>query len=133
MALVTWSAEFESGNKMVDAQHQELFRMVNELHEQIVAGKGKDAIEPTLNNLAAYTAKHFAAEEQLMQKTGYPEYVRHRALHQELLKQASDTIEGYRTGKIVLSITLSRFLADWISKHIGQEDMKMIRHVRENL
>ena len=130
MALVEWSADYESGNAQVDEQHRELFRMVNELHQQIVDGRGKEAIQPTLDKVASYTKEHFATEEALMQRSAYPEYKRHHALHQELLKRAADIIEGYRSGKIVLSITLSRFLADWIKKHIGQEDMKMIRYLR---
>ena len=110
MAIITWSAKYQTGHTNVDTQHQELFRMVNTLHDGITAGKGRDVMEKTLDDLASYVVKHFKTEESLMVKQGYPDYARHKAIHDKLTKDAVDIITGYKSGKIILSQTLSKFL-----------------------
>ena len=131
MTIAVWDESLRTGHRLVDEQHQELFRMVNALHEAIVSNRGKEAIVPTLERLAAYTVRHFSDEEALMRQVDYPLYLPHKRKHEELVKKAKEMIEGYRTGKLVLSITLSNFLADWLRHHINGEDKALVRYVRE--
>lgn len=126
-----WSDEFISGHAIVDNQHKRLFYLVKSLHTALSLGQDKEALTPLLENLSKYVANHFDVEERLMEKTGYPELDAHRIKHQELLKQASKTIEGFQSGALVLTTELSRFLASWVKEHIGEVDLKMIRFVRE--
>jgi len=132
MSLVNWSSKYVTGHMEVDNQHQELFRMVNTLHDAILTGKGKEVMVKTLDGLAAYVVKHFKMEEALMLKVSYPAYAHHKAIHDKLTKDAVDIINGYKSGKMVLTITLSQFLNDWITKHIEVEDIKMINFVKSN-
>lgn len=129
MPLIQWSDEFVTGNTRVDAQHQELFRLVNGFHDAIALGQGKETLGPTLESLAQYVLTHFSAEESLMQSANYPDFVRHKGIHDKLAADAKSIIEGYKSGKNVLSVTLSKFLADWIQSHIRNEDKKMIAFV----
>lgn len=130
MLVAVWGDKYRTGEGTVDEQHQELFRMVNELHDGIVGGKGKELMAPILDQLATYTVKHFSAEEALMKRTNYPASVEHIAKHMDLTKQVVDLIEKYKAGKLVLSITLSRFLANWLNHHILKDDMAFINHVK---
>jgi hemerythrin len=114
----------------VDAQHQELFRMVNDLHDAIVAGKGKDVLQPTLEKLAKYTMEHFRSEEALMAEIKYPALGTHKNKHDELTRQVKELVEKYRTGKAVLGVTLSSFLADWLRHHIKEDDMALIKYTQ---
>lgn len=129
MPVIQWNDEFKTGHLTVDNQHIELFSMVNDLHESILSGQGKQKTNEILDALANYVIKHFAAEEDLMKSAKYPEYDNHKAIHDSLARQAAEIIEGFKTGKIVLSLTLSRFLGDWIKNHIKIEDKKMITFV----
>jgi len=130
MAIAVWDDSFKTGYKVVDTQHQELFRMVNELHDAIVTGKGKEQMGPTLEHLANYTVEHFKAEEELMQKVGYPAYPQHHAKHIDLTNEVVDLIKKYKEGHMVLSTTLSNFLANWLRHHIKEEDIALIRWVQ---
>ncbi len=130
MAIAVWSNKFVTGYDEVDKQHQELFRMVNNLHQSILEKKGKEILIKTLDDLANYVVVHFKTEEVLMQKKGYPSLVEHKLIHDKLTKDAIEIIDGYKSGKLVLSITLSKFLGDWIQNHIEIEDMKMINYVK---
>ena len=126
MAIIAWNDSYKTGHAEVDRQHQELFTMVNTLHQAIVDGKGKEVLVKTLDGLATYVVTHFKTEEGMMMQAKYPGYQTHKSVHDTLTKQAVEVIEGYRSGKSVLSITLSRFLSDWLQHHINGEDMKMI-------
>jgi len=43
--LIPWMREYEVNIEEIDEQHQELFRMFNELMDAVWDGKGKDAIK----------------------------------------------------------------------------------------
>jgi hemerythrin-like metal-binding protein len=83
-----------------------------------------------LDKLTRYTLQHFTAEEALMASVRYPHLPAHRRKHEELAKQTREIVGAYRSGKLVLSITLSTFLADWLRHHIKEEDMAVVKHIR---
>ena len=130
MPVITWDNSFQTGHPLVDPQHRELFRMVNELHEAIVEGRGREVLNPTLDKLVKYTVDHFGAEESLMREVSYPGYHLHRGKHIDLTKKVADLVGTYQRGELVVSITLSRFLADWLQHHIKEDDMALIRFVQ---
>ena len=130
MSIITWNDSYNTGHAEVDRQHQELFVMVNVLHQAIIDGKGKEVLGKTLDGLATYVVTHFKTEEGMMVQAKYPGYQVHKAVHDTLTKQAVEIIEGYTSGTSVLSITLSRFLSDWLQHHIDGEDKKMIAFIR---
>lgn len=78
MPIAKWDDSYRTGHVLVDRQHQELFRMVNELHDAIIEGKGNDVLAPTLKKLAKYTVEHFRDEEVLMASINYPMLVPHK-------------------------------------------------------
>lgn len=130
MGIAIWNDSYLTGDATVDLQHRNLFKMVNELHDAVVASKGKEVLQATLKKLGAYTIEHFGIEERLMQRAEYPGYEGHKAKHELLANQARQLIADYETGKAVLSITLSHFLADWLRHHINEEDKGMITWLR---
>jgi hemerythrin HHE cation binding domain-containing protein len=72
MGLFQWTERYAAQVTDFDRQHQSLFRMVNELHESLGVGRGKDVVGKILQQLIEYTATHFAAEEAAMEKSGFP-------------------------------------------------------------
>jgi hemerythrin-like metal-binding protein len=87
---------------------------------------------PVLKGLANYTIDHFATEERLMTTSGYPNYSRHKAKHDTLTKQVKDLLKEFDAGRLTLPTTLSKFLADWLTHHIREEDMELIHWVQEH-
>ena len=107
-------------------QHKTLIKMVNDLHDAMVAGHGKEVLQPTLEKLASYTVNHFAHEERFMKAAGYPGYPGHKHKHDELAAKATSIISDYKAGKLVLGLALAQFLADWVAHHIQGEDKAMV-------
>ncbi len=131
MTFALWSSDYETGHLEVDRQHRRLFELVNELHDAMAKGHGREALEPALKALAAYTLEHFATEEALMREMGYPNLERHRNQHQVLASQVDELLLRFSKGYLTLPSTLSRFLADWLKHHIREEDMAFIGWMRD--
>lgn len=132
MSVVEWNPIYETGYAPVDTQHRRLFEMVNQLHDGIVKGAGREIMGPTLKGLAKYTVEHFRTEEGLMTTKNYPFLQRHKQFHDDLVQRVTDLLEQFDKGHMVLPLTLSRFLADWISHHIKEEDKTLIDWLRAN-
>lgn len=110
----------------MDRQYKHLFTLVNDLHHAIVSGHGRDQVGPVLKELARYTVDHFAMEEALMRERGYPELGRHRGKHEALKAEVVALIGRFDQGEAALPSTLSRFLADWVTQHIKEEDRGLV-------
>ena len=131
MALIEWNEGFETGHHAVDAQHKHLFSLVNDLNEGLMTGRGKEMMGTTLRAVASYVAEHFRSEEALMAELEYQGSSEHRRKHEELSAQVRLLVADHAAGKLTLPLTLARFLADWLRNHIEEEDMKLVRWIRE--
>ena|SRR5579864_1305731 len=130
MEIAKWDDSYKTGHIVVDTQHQELFRMVNQLHTAIMEDRAKEILMPTLEKLAGYTLEHFRSEEHLMAKVNYPAMSAHKQMHQELTNEVKELIEKYKSGRTALTITLSNFLAKWLRHHIKEADLALVKYIR---
>lgn len=124
MALMEWDNSFSVNVAVIDNQHQKLFYMINELHDAMKQGKGKDIIGIIINKLFAYAGSHFTTEEKYFDQFKYPEAAVHKIDHIEFVKKISEFKSGFDNGKITLSIEVMNFLRDWLKNHIKVVDKK---------
>jgi hemerythrin-like metal-binding protein len=130
MAFIEWSADLSVGDGEIDAQHKELVRLINELHDAMRVGKGRDAIAATINGLYDYTLTHFGFEERQFAERGYPDTPTHRQEHASFVAKVADFKSGYEQGKLGLSVDVLNFLWDWLKHHIMVVDMKFGDYLR---
>ena len=123
MPLITWTDELSVNVRDLDLQHQKLFDLINELHEAMRSGKGKELVGSILNRLADYTKTHLSYEEKLMQTHSYPGYNSQKLAHDALTKQVMEYTTKHQDGKVT-TIEIMNFLKDWLSKHIMSVDKK---------
>ena len=124
MALLNWSTEYSVEVESIDKQHQQLFSMLNDLHDAMKAGKGAQLAPRVLKKLVDYTCEHFAWEEALMAKAHYPELARHKAEHDKLTGEVAKLVQDVESGKTVVSMKLLQFLRSWLQDHIAGVDKK---------
>ncbi len=121
---IQWDRTLSVGVKLIDEQHQELFRRVNTLLEAMMKGQGKPEIEKLLQFLASYVVEHFGAEEKLMAQYKYPGVAAHKQQHVDFVKQFGELKAKFdqvgATGDV--TITLNRFVGTWLRDHIGSQD-----------
>jgi hemerythrin len=122
MALITWNESYSVKVKQFDDQHKKLIDMVNELHDAMKVGKGKDLLEKILAGLIQYTVTHFANEERLMKQHNYPGYEQHKKEHNLLTLQVNDVQKKFHEGGAVLSQSVLQFLKEWLQNHIKGTD-----------
>ena len=130
MSLFQWKDEYSVDHSEIDMQHKRLFQLAGELHAAMTAGKANAALSKTLNDLIAYTKHHFTCEERLMQTHHYPEFAKHKALHDELTTRVIEFQKGFTAGRTAMSIDLLQFLKDWLSHHIGETDRKVAVYLK---
>lgn len=130
--VAKWDDRYKTGYTPVDEQHENLFALVNELHDAIIAGNSTGALAPTLHHLAKSTIEHFAEEEKLMTSIDYPQITAHKAKHEDLTRQAKELLAKFQQSKPVLSTTISTFLANWLEHHIKDEDFTLIQYTRKH-
>jgi hemerythrin len=132
MPQYVWSNDLETGNPMIDSQHKELIRALNNLLDACSAGRGRELLNETLDFLTDYTAKHFSAEEKLQMQHKYPQYESHKKLH-DGFKQVVAELAGKLKAKGpdgVLVIQVNSNIGGWLLNHIKKEDMKVAAHIR---
>ncbi len=124
MTIIVWKNDYSVNVREWDIHHRKIIVTINELHEAMSAGKGKEALEGILNDLTKYADYHFTAEEMQMLKYNYPDYTQHRFKHQKMLSKIRSLVEGYKKGKIELTHDVSNFLSNWLNKHIAETDKR---------
>lgn len=127
---VEWRPSFAIGEAGVDGQHREIFLRLERLLQAIEAGKGEDEVCNTLDFLEQYTREHFAEEEALQRRTGYPHFEMHQAEHRHFLETLAAIRAKYLekgSQEEVVKWT-SRALQDWLVKHICEIDKAFARY-----
>jgi hemerythrin len=125
-SMFEWKNEYVVGIGSIDAQHQGLFAIGRELHAAMSAGQGKSVLARILDRLVQYTTVHFAHEERLMQLYHYPDFAKHKAEHDALVKQVVAFQTEFNGGRATLAVPLLQFIKDWLEKHIKGTDFAYI-------
>jgi len=127
--LIVWSERYSVGISRIDEQHQRLIDLINDLHGAMLEKQEEPELSKILDGLAAYAVSHFATEETLMKKFGYPDYERHKGEHDRLMAQVRLLLEKSRTNKAELTQEVMTFLQRWLIGHIVNVDKRYTAHL----
>jgi hemerythrin-like metal-binding protein len=122
MELVSLEDNLKLNIPEIDAQHETLIRLINLLHETMLQGADKAALDELLSQLLEHTRSHFAYEEQLMSQHNYPGYEAHKSEHDRLMQHLADLAERYKNGDLLLSFAIVLELKGWAVVHIEKSD-----------
>jgi len=131
MPLISWKESYGVNIKEIDEQHKQLVAMINELHDAMVKQQAKEVLGKILDKLINYTATHFATEEKYMQQHGYPGYAEHKAKHDKMTAKVLSLKKEWQAGRATLTIEVSKFLKDWLDKHILGTDQQYAPFLKE--
>ncbi|MBD2176022.1 hemerythrin family protein [Pseudanabaena sp. FACHB-1998] len=125
--IAAWHTAYETGNLEVDTQHQELFEIVNSLHDAVITSRDFSVLQEILNCLTNHTVEHFHTEEALMMSANYPDYERHKQIHDYLIAKVVNLLHKFRDREASITTDITQFLTEWLTHHIKGEDQKMIQ------
>lgn len=119
---IYWDPKFTVHNESIDRQHQELFRITNNLIDEYE--KGSMQCYDTIKELVDYLWEHFRVEQQLMMELNYPSFTTHMEQHKKFMDQVESFLQDHRNGAENLSQNLISFLVNWVSTHTTTLDLQ---------
>ena len=122
MALLSWSDQYLIGNAQIDAEHEELFRLINEFHDLWSNDRNQEDIARVLNRLVAYTQIHFQHEEQIMNEAAYPKLEDHQNIHVAMVETIFKLQQSYEDKGLRLEMDTMKFVKAWLVEHILEND-----------
>jgi hemerythrin len=126
--IIGWSDEFALNLPEIDAQHQVLFGLIDQLWTAIVERSGRNDQLRLIGDLEDYAVQHFKEEELFMKATGFPRLPEHKLAHETYVKRIASERASIISGSPTLSLDLLRFLQDWLVDHILVLDREYAHH-----
>ncbi len=130
MEKIIWSSRFETKVPEMDQQHQNLFRIINQLIEMRNAGDSeRDRIFEVLKQMSDYSQYHFRFENNFIHQGTYIGRTRHLDAHDFYLAELKRFIDAFTAGKGGLTTEILDFLKTWWSRHILETDRELAVHI----
>jgi|GEM_PF-1336790 len=118
---LAWHPTYLSGHEVIDAQHQSLFSMANEL---FAASTGSiEEVMQVSNRIIAEVIAHFEEEEEILSKISYRKLEEHKKSHQHLLAQIELLVEKLRNQEINVKVLFEFIGYEVFANHILKVDL----------
>ncbi|TDX53211.1 bacteriohemerythrin [Orenia marismortui] len=129
---IEWNDRFAVGVDKIDSQHQGIFKRANYLLEVCKDNGDKIEVKESLDFLADYIDKHFREEEEIQRKYKYPDYKRHKGIHERFEEKIEEFRKNYSQGSIDESslMKLNELVTSWLIEHIKKEDQRLAEHIK---
>jgi hemerythrin len=129
---IEWNDNLVTGNDSIDEQHKELFRRVDTLLEACNQRKGKEEVHNLLRFLGDYVKTHFAMEENLQKKSGYPHYRAHKEQHDDFIRVLEALVQQFNAegATLPLVIQTNQSVVNWLINHINVKDKDLAAYLR---
>lgn len=131
MERLEWQESYSVGIQEIDDQHKELIKIINDLQEALELDKDSESIAKILEAVVDYTHHHFAYEEKLLEKHGYPDLEEHKKLHVEYRNKMADLKEQFESSRMFFKPKLVKEILLWLRRHILQVDMEYSRYLKK--
>lgn len=123
-----WNPNLNTGNRLIDEQHQRIFQIFNSLFRVIGKHRAHEAVGKVLGSLSMYVVAHFNSEERLMAEFGYPGLEAHRAAHEGVRQQVETLVDRFNSHGLEPAELLD-FMQHWLTDHVEHQDKPMARFV----
>lgn len=123
---IEWRQAMSVDGGVIDDDHRRLIAIINSFER---AHSTKWDLTTVLEDLTAYSIKHFRREQDLQQQMGFPEAAAHLLEHGRLLDRLAQIADEFAkvTGDDLQTHIerTSHLLNDWLVAHIISCDLKM--------
>lgn len=125
-----WKDDYLSGNRLIDDQHQSLFRVANELLEAVLVAAPKEEISSTVTHLLDDVSQHFRDEERILESVGYPGLDKHVAEHAELQEKSLELAERFNTDTLEVGEIFQFLVYEVVMQHMLGADQEFFPFTR---
>jgi len=139
MISFKWNDEkMNIGVDIIDKQHKELLKIINQLSTSINMSSQKDDILVIIDELIDYANFHFKTEEKIFDEFANENTKEHKKEHdlfREKFFKIKDKINNDKLYKISSTILIAdeifAYMLDWFLHHILESDKKLIQKLKE--
>ncbi|MGC9947059.1 MAG: bacteriohemerythrin [Bryobacteraceae bacterium] len=132
MRIFEWNESHAVHVPVVDTEHQQLFRLCDDLQRAMMAGAPTPEVQSIVEDLVIHTAHHFSHEEREMRGAGYSLYAWHRRQHYTARTRVRALERRIRRGDRDAALDLLEFLYAWLSDHIRLADRMFGAYLRNH-
>ena len=125
-----WSPELTLNNDLLDQQHVELFRLLEEAAVALEAS-APAAVRSAVAAFSESFLEHVAAEEALMEDSLYPERARHQAAHELFAADVAQALRDLEANGPTPGVAawLRTRAPEWLRFHIRTNDLPLGVHL----
>ena len=131
MQWIPWENALTTGCAVLDADHQPLVDLFNQLAASVIQKKDKAVCIELLDEIIQHAKTHFDFEEQLMAEHRYSKAELHAAEHVRLVRQAAKFMVKFEEGSPGSHIDVIHFPEDWLTFHILGADKELAGFLSE--
>ncbi len=124
MAYFEWNDSMSVGSNTFDEHHKKLISYINDLHDAMKNGKGREILGELLKSLYNYTVFHFSKEEEKLTAIKYPQLEEQKKQHKFFVDKIKEYDEKIKNQELLVSIEILDFLSNWLKNHILKIDME---------
>jgi hemerythrin-like metal-binding protein len=119
---LTWRKQYESGNAIIDGQHQLLFNVSNAILNAILESRPSSELTVLLELLLKDVGHLLLTEEKVLADLNHPISIAHKTVHDHLLGRLKSIVGKYRSGTLLLGELIEFVTYDFIAQHMVTED-----------
>ena len=123
MDRIRWDSRLKTGNALIDADHETLIHLFNQVAHAATHKAGRLVCNRILDRLIQHTKAHFEMEERLMIAYNFPNTAEHKAEHAKLIYEALEYKFKYESADVQLP--LAEFPRHWATLHMMTSDKEM--------
>ncbi|MBI2240023.1 MAG: bacteriohemerythrin [Magnetospirillum gryphiswaldense] len=131
MSVLRWSDELSVGVSFLDADHRALVDLINEMGQAVDERRGGSIVASVLGRLGTHITEHFAREEDLLNRCGYPEAEEHAAQHGVTIGRLRELNALAAEDDEAAAHAVLEFLKAWFVNHVVGNDLKLRDFFRE--
>lgn len=129
--FMKWTVDLELGLEIIDRQHRWLVSATNALyHEMHRDPREYERLDMLIRGLLLYVRQHFAVEERLFKRYGYPQTEAHLKEHEHFTVAVEEWKSRHQAGE-ALSLEILGFLKHWLLYHILRSDKAYAPFLKE--
>ena len=128
---IIWRKDLATGLALIDKQHRQFFKLVNNLLDSSAKGNDSKIIIDSFVFLKYYILEHFGVEESAMVEYKYPYFPQHKHRHL-YFRNEIDRLELSLKSNIPpheVATKLNYLVVNWFTNHIKVEDKRLSRYL----
>ncbi len=116
LGIFTWSDDLSVGDPELDRHHRSIVDAIGRMEQAMEKNQKNTITGLILLELQQYVEIHFAAEENLFRKTGFPQAERHIAEHRVFQEKLEILKDMFESGDESSPLEVMDFLIGWVHK-----------------